>query len=111
MARRSAEEMIERFRGVVASQSEDEIASFLEDIMDSVNGLDESQYVMKSEYDAVVAERDQFRQSAQDYRERYINRFYNPGNDTNDITIVQGGAAQLDIEKEEKRFSYDDLFE
>lgn len=111
MARRSAEEMIERFRGVVASQSEDDIASFLEDITDSVNGLDANQYVTKSEYDAIAAERDQFKQSAQDYRDRYINRFYNPGNVTNDVTIVQGGASQLDIEKEEKRFSYDDLFE
>lgn len=111
MARRSAEEMIERFRGVVASQSEDEIASFLEDITDSVSQLDMDNYVEKATYDAVVSERDSAMQSAKDYRDRYINRFYNPGNTSNDIAIVQGGASQLDIEKEEKRFSYDDLFE
>lgn len=111
MARRTAEEMIERFRGVVASQSEDEIASFLEDITDSIGGLDTSNYVERAAYDAMVNERDAAAQSAKDYRDRYINRFYNPGNTTNDITIVQGGASQLDIEQEEKRFGYSDLFE
>lgn len=109
--KRTAEEMIERFRGVVASQSEDEIASFLEDITDSVSELDTSNYVEKAAYDALVSERDAAQQSARDYRDRYINRFYQPGNTANDVTIVQGGASQVAIEDEEKRFSYDDLFE
>lgn len=109
--KRTAEEMIERFRAVVASQSEDEIANYLEDITDSVADLDTSNYVEKATYDAVVSERDAAQQSAKDYRDRYINRFYNPGNTTNEVAIVQGGASQLDIEKEEKKFSYDDLFE
>lgn len=111
MAKRSAEEMIERFRGVVASQSEDEIASFLEDISDSVGEMDAGSYVEKSAYDAMVSERDAAMQSAKDYRDRYINRFYQPGNAANDVAIIQSGAAQTEIEKEEKRFSYDDLFE
>lgn len=109
--KRSAEEMIEKFRGVVASQSEDDIASFLEDITDSVAELDTSNYVEKADYDAIVSERDAAQRTAQDYRDRYINRFYNPGTTPNDVTIVQGGANQMEIEKEEKRFSYDDLFE
>lgn len=109
--RRTANEMIERFRTVIASQSEDEIASYLEDITDSVSDLDLSNYVEKATYDTVVSERDEAVQKSNHYRDRYINRFYNPGNSTNDRTYIEGGAPQLEIEKEEKRFSYDDLFE
>lgn len=109
--KRNAQEMIEKFRGVVASQSEDEIASFLEDISDSIDGLSMDEYVPKKDYDTLVAERDSAVASANSYRDRYINRFYNPGNATSDIAIVQGGAPQLAIEQEEKRFGYSDLFE
>lgn len=109
--KRSPEEMITRFREVVASQSEDDIASYLEDISDSMIAEDMSGYVEKKDYEAAVLERDAAVAKANDYRDRYINRFYNPGNGTNDLTIVQGGAPQLEIEKEEKKYSYDDLFE
>lgn len=110
--KRNATEMIERFRTVVESQSEDEIASFLEDITDSIGAeADYSNYVPKGDYDKVITERDSAVKSAQDYRDRYINRFYNPGNATNDVAIVQGGAPQLEIEKDEKRFDYSMLFE
>lgn len=104
--------MIEKFREVVASQSEDEIANFLEDINDSVaTEIDMSGYVTREDYDKVASERDAAVTSANDYRDRYINRFYNPGNNSNDITIVQGGAKQVEIEQTEKEFGYSDLFE
>lgn len=110
--KRTAQEMTEKFREVVASQSEDEIANFLEDINDSVGKeVDMSGYVAKEEYDKAVTERDAAVATATDYRDRYINRFYNPGNNSNDITIVQGGAKQLEIEQTEKEFGYSDLFE
>lgn len=109
--KRNAEEMISRFRDVIASQSEDEIANYLEDISDSVTDVDLSKYVKQEEYEKAISERDAAQASARDYRDRYINRFYNPGNNTNDKTWVEGSAPQLEIEKEEKRISYDDLFE
>lgn len=109
--KRNPEEMMQRFREVVASQSEDEIASYLEDIADSVQPVGLENYVEKADYEAVVLERDAAVSKANDYRDRYINRFYNPGNGSNDLTIVQGGAPQLEIEKEEKKYSYNDLFE
>lgn len=109
--KRSAQEMVERFREVVASQSEDEVANFLEDINDSVTEPDLSGYVERKDYEAVTLERDAAIAKANDYRDRYINRFYEPGNATNDITLVQGAAPQLEIETEEKKFGYSDLFE
>lgn len=109
--KRTAQEMIEKFRGVVASQSEDEIADFLEDISDSMEETDLSGYVPRSEYDTAIADRDRALGDVKKYRDKYINRFYEPGNSTNDVTIVQGGASQKEIEQEEKAISYADLFE
>lgn len=109
--KRTAQEMIEKFREVIKGQSEDEIANFLEDINDSVNETDLSGYVDKKTYETAVMERDKAESKAKDYRDRYINRFYEAGNATNDITIVEGGAPQLQLEQEEKKFSYADLFE
>lgn len=103
--------MTEKFRQVIASQSEDEIANFLEDINDSVNDIDITGYVDRKDYESVVAERDSAIIKANDYRDRYINRFYEPGNKTNDITLVEGSAPQLEIEKDEKKIKYTDLFE
>ena len=109
--RRSAEEMTDLFRKVIASQSEDEIASYLEDINDSVSEPDMTGLVSREEYEKIVGERDTERARANDYRDRYINRFYNRGNDTNDKTYIEGAAPQTVIEDEEKRIGYDDLFE
>lgn len=109
--KRSPQEMMDKFRNVVSSQSEDEIASYLEDIQDSMMEPDLSGYVSRSEYDKVIGERDTAIAGMKDYRDRYINRFYQPGNNSNDITIIQGGAKQLEIEKAEKRVTYADLFE
>lgn len=109
--KRSPLEMSEQFRKVVESQSEDDIAAFLEDINDSIVDINMNDYVARSEYDQAVAERDKAVAGMNDYRDRYINRFSNPGNTTNDITIIQGGAPQLEIEKTEEEFSYRNLFE
>lgn len=109
--KRTTQELIDKFREVVASQSEDGIAEYLEDLNDSMEQPNLEDYVERKDYDAVVLERDSAISKANDYRDRYINRFYQPGNNTNDITIVQGGAKQLEIEKEEKAITYADLFE
>lgn len=103
--------MIDKFREVIASQSEDDIADFLEDINDSVSEIDLSNYVERKDYESVVKERDAAVNKANNYRDRYINRFYEPGNYSNDVTLVLGTAPQLMIENEEKKFSYADLFE
>lgn len=109
--KRTALELSKQFRDAVASQSEDDYARLLEDINDSVGDVDMQSYVEKSEYDKVVAERDANAAKAQDYRDRYINRFYQPGTKPNDQTYIVGDANQATIEKDEYDVSYDELFE
>lgn len=111
MAVRSALELSTQFRDVVASQSEDAIASFLEDLNDSVGTADLTGYVERSEYDKIVGERDAFAVQAREYRDKYINRFYQPGTKPNDITMIDGEQNQETIEEQEKAITYDDLFE
>lgn len=109
--RRTAQELSEVFRKAVASQSEDDIAGVLEDIADSVSDVDMTGYIPKEEYDKTVAERDDMKARMEDYRTRYINRFYAPANQPGDDTYIVGETPQKQIEKDEYDVSYDDLFE
>lgn len=109
--RRTALELSQRFRDVIQSQSEDDIASMLEDINDSVSDVDMSNYVAKEEYDRAISERDANEVKAKEYRDKYINRFYEPGKAPNDQTYIVGETNQETLEKDEYDVSYADLFE
>lgn len=109
--RRTALELSQRFRDVVGSQSEDDLASFLEDLNDSVSEVDTTNMVDRSELERVTQERDKALASAQSYRDRYINRFYEPGNGSNDQTLIESESSQSKLEKDERLVTYDDLFE
>lgn len=109
--KRTVSELTANFRSVIESQSEDELASFLEDLSDSVVETDLSGYVPREEFDAVRTERDLAIGKAQAYRDKYINRFYEPGNGSTDQTLIESEASQAEIEQEERRVTYDDLFE
>lgn len=110
--RRNAEELSTRFRDVVANKSEDAIAEFLEDLNDSVvEAPDTANLVERSEYDKVIGERDAALESARSYRDRYINRFYQPRNDIGQQDYVVSEAPQVTIERDEYDVSYEDLYE
>lgn len=111
MARRSAQEIIGSMRGIFGEQTPDGYVELLEDITDSVTEVDPTAYVPKADYDGVVAERDKYRDEAQDMRARYINRFYRGYDKENDKGIVLSEAPQSQIEEEEKIVTYEDLFE
>lgn len=110
--RRNAEDLSTRFREVVAAQSEDAIAEFLEDLNDSVTEVpDTTNFIERSEYDKVVGERDAALESARSYRDRYINRFYHPRNDAGQQDYVVSEVPQKIIERDEYDVSYEDLYE
>lgn len=110
--RRNAEDLSTRFRDVVAGQSEDAIAEFLEDLNDSVTEVpDTTNLIERSEYDKVVGERDAALESARSYRDRYINRFYQPRNDASQQDYVVSETPQKTIERDEYDVSYEDLYE
>lgn len=111
MARRTAQELIAQFQTFSPDVSTAEYVQMLEDITDSVGDVDMTQWVGKAEYDSVAAERDRYRNEAQDYRDRYINRFYNDYDAPNNKGYIAGEASQEQIERDEKEISYDDLFE
>lgn len=110
--KRSAEDLSTRFRDVVAGQSEDAIAEFLEDLNDSVvEAPDGANLIERSEYNKVLGERDAALESARSYRDRYINRFYQPRNDARQQDYVLGEIPQETIERDEYDVSYEDLYE
>lgn len=111
MARRTAQELISQFQGFNPDVSTAEYVQMLEDITDSVGDVDMTQWVGRSEYDTAVAERDRYRTEAQDYRDRYINRFYNNYDASNNRGYIAGEASQQQIERDEKEIGYEDLFE
>lgn len=110
--RRNAEELSARFRDVVSGQSEDAIAEFLEDLNDSVaEAPDTTNLIERSEYDKVVGERDAALERVRSYRDRYINRFYQPRNDSGQDDYVVSDIPQETIERDEYDISYEDLYE
>lgn len=111
MAVRSAQEIIGKVKSIFGEQTPEGLENLLEDITDSIQAPDMNGYVDKSEYDKVVAERDDFKKSAEDMRTRYINRFYSDYNQPGDNGIIEGAVPQGKIENVEKADHYEDLFE
>lgn len=109
MARKTAKELIEMVRNL--GVSEDSIVPLLEDITDSVGDVDLSNYVRSDEYTKVVAERDQAVTERNDFRDRYINRFYGNYDSANSTGYVMSQASEADLIHEEKKRTYDTLFE
>lgn len=104
MAVRTAEEINRRLGDIFGEQTPDGYLELLEDITDSVGNGRGEEVVSRSDYDKVVAERD-------DLRQRYINRFYGNYSAENSKGYIVGEASQDDIEGDEKEVSYDELFE
>lgn len=111
MARRTAQELIDKFNSFAPDVNTEQYVAMLEDITDSVSDVDMSSLVSRSEYESVTAERDRYAREAKDYRDRYINRFYHGYDEPNSKAYVEGAAPQGKIEEEEKTVSYEDLFE
>lgn len=111
MAVRPTAEMVANFKALMGENMTDEAVNFLEDLTDSTQQIDTANYVEKSQYDQIVQERDRYRNQAEDYRSRYINRFYTDYNEPNNKGYVESGTSQGRIERDEKDVSYEDLFE
>lgn len=110
--RRNPEELNLQFKALIENQSEDAIASFLEDLNDSVvDAPDTTNMVEKSEYEKIISERDAALESARSYRERYINRFYEPRNDERQQDYIMSATPQMTIEEDEKYGDYETLYE
>lgn len=107
--RRSAQELSNTLKGMLGEQSPEGYLELLEDIADSVQ--DTGDMVSKSDYDAVVSERDAARADAKSMRDRYINRFYEGYSAPNDKGIIMSEAPQSELEEEEEDLSYESLFE
>lgn len=107
--KRTREELSERFRQVVASQSEDDIAEYLEDISDSFPDKDYDSVV--KERDDLLADLDAWKAKAEDYRTRYINRFYDDYDKPNSKGYINSSAPQEEIEDAERGVRFEDLFE
>lgn len=108
MAVRSATEIIGRIKNIFGEQTPEGYLELLEDITDSVGY---SGGVSQEEYDKVARERDNAVAAEKDMRDRYINRFYTDYNEPNNKGYIAGEVPQGLIEEEEKKLSYDDLFE
>lgn len=109
--KRTAQEIITNLRGMFGEQSPDGMVEMLEDITDSVGDFDSSGYVSRNDYDALVTERDTYKTQAEDYRTRYINRFYKNYDEPGNRGVIDGSLEQQNLEKDEKAVSYADLFE
>lgn len=109
MAKRTREELSTRFREIVASQSDDDIASYLEDLSDSFPDNDYESVV--AERDGLIKERDDWKAKAEDYRTRYINRFYDDYDKPNSKGYINSSAPQEEIEDKERGVRFKDLFE
>lgn len=110
MAVRPTAEMVANFKALIGENMSDEALSFMEDLADSTQ-IDTASYVNRTDYDNVVKERDKYRDSAEDYRARYINRFYTDYNTPNNQGYIVSETPQGQIERDEKDMSYEDLFE
>lgn len=110
MAVRSAQEISTSIRGILGEQEPDGLLEILEDVADSI-GADPASYVSKVDYDTAVSERDKYKGMFEDMRTRYINRFYNDYNEPGNVGLIDSSAPQESVQEEEKRVSYDDLFE
>ncbi len=85
----------------------DGVTALMEDISDSfVEGG-----VSRDEYDKMAKERDDAKKSADDYRQRYIDRFYKNYDSPDSKGYINSTAEQETIEKDEKDITYEDLFE
>ena len=116
--RRTAQELSAELRDVIVSQSEDALATLLENISDSVSDVDMGAYVSRSEYDTAIAERTaleeklaEAQESVNRYRESYINRFYQPQPTPGTENYIMGAAPQEAIEKDEYDVDYSELYE
>lgn len=105
MAVRTATEINTRLRDFFNEQTPEGFVDLLEDITDSVGGISQAQY------DTAIAERDAAVVKARDMEQRYINRFYTDYNEPNSTGYVNSTAPQAALQQEEKKLSYDDLFE
>ena len=111
MAKRNASELIGTLRTMLGDTVPDGLENFLGDITDSVGEIDTTNFIEKSAYDTAIAERDNYKKQYDDVRSSYINRFYQGYAAPNDRGIIYGETPQEKIEEEEKKISYDDLFE
>lgn len=112
MARVTAENLINRLNDMIAEGERDErYVGMLEDITDSISDVDLSSYTSNSDVEALRKERDDAIRQRDDYRDRYINRFYSNYSAPNDKGYIEGEISQDAVEKEEKDISYEDLFE
>lgn len=106
MAIRTAQEITNNLRGIFGEQTPEGFVDLLEDITDSVGTG-----ISQADYDTAVAERDAALVKARDMEQRYINRFYQDYNAPNSMGYIDSTAPQAEIQQEERRWSYDDLFE
>lgn len=96
----SKEDIKNSVMATVKSQSDDDLAKLLEDIDDSF-----------SVDDAIAADRDMWKAKAEDYRTRYINRFYGGYDKDNSRGYVNSSVEQEALEKDEDDVDFEDLFE
>lgn len=105
--KRNATEIIDAIKKIAKEGSDDDFVSLVEDISDSI--IDD--VVPKADYQKAVDEAKKYLDQANDYRDRYINRFYDGYDEANSKGYIAGAVPQEKIEKDEKAIRYDDLFE
>lgn len=116
--RKTSSELIDSLRTMVGESIPDGYENFLEDLSDSVGEINTANYVTAEKYNELVnqnatlqKERDEARASVEDYRTRYINRFYRNYGEENNKGYIMSDTPQSRIEKDEEWGDYENLFE
>lgn len=107
--KRTVPELTNTIKELMGGQTPDGLESFLEDITDSV-GIPEG-YRSPDEYSAMEQRALKAEADSKNMRDRYINRFYQDYNKPGNQGFIMSEAAQQDVQNEEKRMRYEDLFE
>lgn len=109
--KRTATELANSVRAMLGDQTPEGLIEYLEDLTDSVGDFNPAEYVSKSDYEAVVTERDTAVAGEKAMRDRYINRFYQGADAPNDKGFIVSEAPQSAIIEKEEGDGYAELFE
>lgn len=112
MAKRTAQELAASLRGLFGDNMPDEAITMMEDLTDSVGGGIPDGYVPPETYRAMEERALKAEGDYNSMRSRYINRFYDGYDQAGERGMIMGGAVpQGEIQQEEKKITYADLFE
>lgn len=111
MARVTADNLIQRLNEAFGESKPESYVELLEDISDSVGDVDMSAYTSNEEVAQLREELADVKRQRDDFRDRYINRFYRNYDDPNNKGYIESSVPQGEIEAEETEIGYDALFE